>query len=40
VVLTPHSAFYSEESRREVRTKAAFACLRAIEGEPIPNVVN
>jgi D-3-phosphoglycerate dehydrogenase/C-terminal binding protein len=40
VVLTPHSAFYSEESRREVRTKAALTCLRALAGEPIPNVVN
>jgi D-3-phosphoglycerate dehydrogenase/C-terminal binding protein len=40
VVLTPHSAFYSEESRREVRAKAALACLRALAGEPIPNVVN
>jgi phosphoglycerate dehydrogenase-like enzyme len=40
VVLTPHSAFYSEESRRECRTKAALTCLRAIAGEPIPNVVN
>jgi D-3-phosphoglycerate dehydrogenase/C-terminal binding protein len=40
VVLTPHSAFYSEESRRECRAKAALTCLRAIAGEPIPNVVN
>ena len=40
VVLTPHSAFYSEESRRECRTKAALTCLRALAGEPIPNVVN
>lgn len=40
VVLTPHSAFYSEESQREVRAKAALACRRALAGEPIPNVVN
>jgi C-terminal binding protein len=40
VVLTPHCAFYSEESRRECRTKAALTCLRALAGEPIPNVVN
>jgi D-3-phosphoglycerate dehydrogenase/C-terminal binding protein len=40
VVLTPHAAFYSEESRRECRTKAALTCLRALAGEPIPNVVN
>jgi D-3-phosphoglycerate dehydrogenase/C-terminal binding protein len=40
VVLTPHCAFYSEESRRECRTKAALACLAALAGQPIPNVVN
>jgi C-terminal binding protein len=40
VVLTPHCAFYSEESRRDCRTKAALTCRRALAGEPIPNVVN
>jgi C-terminal binding protein len=40
VVLTPHSAFYSEESRRELRTKAALTCRRALAGEPILSVVN
>ena len=40
VVLTPHSAFYSEESRRELRTKAALTCRRALAGEPILTLVN
>jgi len=40
VLLTPHSAFYSEESRRESRTKAALACRRALAGEPIASIVN
>jgi C-terminal binding protein len=40
VLLTPHSGFYSEESRRECRTKAALTCLAALQGEPVPNVVN
>jgi C-terminal binding protein len=40
VVINPHSAFYSEESRRELRTRAATTCRRALAGEPIDNVVN
>jgi D-3-phosphoglycerate dehydrogenase/C-terminal binding protein len=40
VVLTPHAAFYSEESRRELRMKAALTCRRALAGEPILSVVN
>jgi len=40
VLITPHAAFYSEEGRVEMRTKAALACRRAVLGEPIPNVVN
>jgi len=40
VLLTPHSAFYSEESLREVRTKAAEALARALRAEPLPNCVN
>lgn len=40
VVVNPHSAFYSEESRRELRTRAATTCRRALAGEPIDNVVN
>lgn len=40
VVLTPHAAFYSEESRRELRMKAALTCRQALAGEPILSVVN
>jgi phosphoglycerate dehydrogenase-like enzyme len=40
VVFTPHSAFYSEESRHELRVKAALTCRRALAGEPISSVVN
>jgi D-3-phosphoglycerate dehydrogenase len=33
VLLTPHTAWYSEESEREVRRKAAEEILRALRGE-------
>jgi C-terminal binding protein len=40
VILTPHSAFYSEESLLELRRKAAAACRDALLGVPLRNVVN
>jgi C-terminal binding protein len=40
LLLTPHAAFYSEEALREVRTKGAEACRRALLGEKVPTVVN
>jgi len=40
VMLTPHSAFYSEESLLELRRKAAAACRDALLGVPLRNVVN
>jgi D-3-phosphoglycerate dehydrogenase/C-terminal binding protein len=40
VLLTPHSAFYSEESPREARTKGALTCRRALAGELITSIVN
>jgi D-3-phosphoglycerate dehydrogenase/C-terminal binding protein len=40
VVLTPHSAFYSRESRRESRTLAADTVRRALAGEPVATIVN
>lgn len=40
VVINPHIAFYSEQSRREMRQKAARACRAALRGEPVPNLVN
>jgi D-3-phosphoglycerate dehydrogenase len=35
VLVTPHMAWYSEESEREVRRKAAEEILRFIRGEPL-----
>lgn len=40
VFLTPHAAFYAEESRRELRVKAAQRMLQAARGEPLRNCVN
>jgi D-3-phosphoglycerate dehydrogenase/C-terminal binding protein len=40
VILNPHSAFYSEEGLRDMRIKGAQACLNAITGRPLRNVVN
>lgn len=40
VLINPHSAFYSEEGLEEIRVKGAHACLKAIKGELVRNVVN
>jgi D-3-phosphoglycerate dehydrogenase/C-terminal binding protein len=40
VIINPHSAFYCEEGWREMRFKAARACRRVLQGEPLRNVVN
>lgn len=40
VLLTPHAAFYAQESRREMRVKAARQMLRAAQGLPLRNCVN
>jgi D-3-phosphoglycerate dehydrogenase/C-terminal binding protein len=40
VLINPHSAFYSEEGLHEIRVKAAQACLRALNGEQVKNIVN
>jgi len=40
LILCPHAAFYSEEGIRDLRTKSAEACRRAILGLPLRNVVN
>ena len=40
LILTPHAAFYSEESLAELRRKAAAACRDALLGRPLRNVVN
>lgn len=38
--LTPHSAFYSEESFEEMRQKGALEVKRVLEGKPARNLVN
>ncbi len=40
VLITPHSAFYAEQSLMDLRTKAAEACRRVLLGRPPRNVVN
>jgi len=40
VIINPHSAFYTEQGLMDLRTKSSYACLQAILGRPIPNVVN
>ncbi len=40
VLLTPHTAFYSVEGYREMRSKGAEEIARLIRGEPVRNPVN
>ncbi|MFD6094877.1 C-terminal binding protein [Nocardiopsis flavescens] len=40
VLLTPHSAFYAEESRQELREKAAVQMKNAAAGRALQNCVN
>ena len=40
LILTPHNAFYTEQSREEMRTKAALEVRRVLLGEKPRNVVN
>ncbi len=40
MILTPHAAFYAEESRREMREKAALQMLNAVCGKAVRNCVN
>ncbi len=40
MVLTPHSAYYSIEGFREMRTKGAQEGRRLVLGEPVRNPVN
>lgn len=40
IVVNPHAAFYSEEGLKEIRVKSVSACMRAILGGEIRNVVN
>jgi len=40
LLLTPHTAFYSDESFAELRTKAALEVKRVLQGQPPRNCVN
>jgi D-3-phosphoglycerate dehydrogenase len=40
VIITPHTAFYSEESLIELQTKAAQEVVRVLRGEPARHPVN
>lgn len=40
IIITPHAAYYSEESLRLVRTIAATEVVRVLKGEPAHNPVN
>jgi C-terminal binding protein len=40
VIINPHAAFYTEEGLKEIRSRGAIACMRALKGLEIRNVVN
>jgi lactate dehydrogenase-like 2-hydroxyacid dehydrogenase len=40
LILTPHNAFYTEQSREEMRTKAALEVRRVLLGQKPRNPVN
>lgn len=40
LIVTPHNAFYTEQSREEMRTKAAMEARRVLVGEKPRNAVN
>lgn len=40
VLLTPHSAFYAEESLHEMRTKSALIAQAVLIGEKIQTICN
>ena len=40
ILINPHAAFYSEEGLNEIRVKGTSACMRALLGGEIRNVVN
>ncbi|MBI4573735.1 MAG: C-terminal binding protein, partial [candidate division NC10 bacterium] len=40
VLLTPHAAWYSEESERELRRRAARTVVQALRGERPPTLLN
>lgn len=40
LIINPHAAFYSEEGFADMRRKGSEACLRALTGSPLRNVIN
>jgi D-3-phosphoglycerate dehydrogenase/C-terminal binding protein len=40
LIVNPHLAWYCEDGKRDMRSKAAQICRRALLGEPLRNVVN
>src|SRR5687768_17244277 len=40
VILTPHLAWYSEESLLQLQRDAGMECARALRGEPVGSIVN
>ncbi len=40
VLITPHSAFYSEQSLTDLRVRTAETCRKALLGQPLRNIVN
>jgi D-3-phosphoglycerate dehydrogenase / 2-oxoglutarate reductase len=40
VILTPHTAYYSEEALIDLQTKAAEEVVRVLSGQPARNAVN
>ena len=40
VIITPHVAWYSEESELELKRKIAYSVGRVLNGEAVPNIVN
>ena len=40
VLINPHAAFYCKEGLREIREKSAAACLSALLGTEVRNIIN
>ena len=40
VIINPHAAFYSEEGLQEIRVRSAQACMQALQGGEVRNIVN
>lgn len=40
VIINPHAAFYSEEGLQEIRVRSTQACIQALRGGDVKNIVN